>query len=431
MGPLFSDLPEHRVPEASGGGVARLRRAERGQVEFRAASLDDLLPGDHLARLVWSYVSGLDLSALLSGIAAREGVGGHPATDPAILVSLWLYATIEGVGSAREVARLCESDVAYRWLCGGVSLNHHTLSDFRVGHADWLDGELTRGIAGLLAGGLIGLDQVAQDGLRIRASAGSGSFRRLPTLEKAQRLAAAQVERLKAEIEADPSAGQGRRAAAQRRAAAERLARLEAALAAMPQAQARKRRNKGKPPQARVSTTDAQARVMRMADGGFRPAYNLQLAAETTHGLVVGVAVSCSGADQDNLLPMVEQLDARYGRKPAAWLADGAYVGKRGIDRLASQGIELFAPTDGVAVPADEPESTAVQAWRARMASPAGHTRYRRRAAVIEWVNAGCRNRGLYTVNLRGAAKLRAVGLWQALAHNMRVLWRIAAPLPA
>lgn len=431
MGSLFPDLPEQRAPASSGIGAPRLRQAERGQVELRAASLDELLAGDHLARLVWSFVARLNLSPLLARIEAREGVGGHPATDPAILVSLWLYATIEGVGSAREVARLCESEVAYRWLCGGVSLNHHTLSDFRVAHTDWLDGELTRGIAVLLAGGLIGLDQVAQDGLRIRASAGGGSFRRLPTLEKAQRLAAAQVQRLKAEIEADPAAGQGRRAAAQRRAAAERLAKLDAALAAMPEAQARKRRNKGKPAQARVSTTDVQARVMRMADGGFRPAYNLQLAAETTHGLVVGVAVSCSGADQDNLLPMVEQLGARYGRRPGAWLADGGYVSKQGIDRLAAQGIELFAPTEGVTVPADEAESAAVQAWRERMAGAAGQARYRRRAAIIEWVNAGCRNRGLYAVNLRGAAKLRAVGLWHALAHNMRVLWRIPAPLPA
>lgn len=424
MAELFADLRDQRAPEAGPGGAPRLRRAERRQVELRPASLDDLLAEDHPARLVAAFVEHLDLTALLSGIVAREGVGGHPATDPAILVGLWLYATVDGVGSARELARLCESEAAYRWLCGGVSMNHHTLADFRVGHGDWLDGELTRSIAVLLARGLITLEQVAQDGLRIRASAGSGSFRRLPSLHKAQQMAAAQVARLKAEVAADPAAGKTRRAAAQRRAAADRLARIEAAIAAMPQAQARKRRNKGKPEQARVSTTDPQARVMRMPDGGFRPAYNLQLAGETTQGLVVGLSVSCSGADQDNLLPMSGQLRDRYGRTPGHWLADGGFVSKPGIDQLAEQGIALLAPTHGVAQPGERAESPAVQAWRARMADAQTKQRYRRRAAIIEWINAGYRNRGLYAVNIRGAAKLRAVALWHALAHNLGCIAR-------
>lgn len=425
MWELFADLAEQRGAPASAGGAPRLRRAERRQMELRAASLDELLSADHPARLVWCAVERMDLSGLVDGVMAREGVGGHPATDPAILVALWLYATIDGVGSARELARLCESDAPYRWLCGGVSLNHHTLSDFRVSQAEWLDRQLTASIAALLAGGLIGLEQVAQDGLRIRASAGSGSFRRQPSLHKARELAAAQIERLRSELAADPAAGRSRRQAAQQRAAADRLARLDAALAAMDEAMARKKRNKGKPEDARVSTTDSQARVMRMADGGFRPAYNLQLAAETRHGFVVGVAASCSGADQDNLLPMVDQLWARHGVRPARWLADGGFVSKPAIDRLSEQGVELYAPATGVAVPKQGEESSAVQAWRGRMAEAAGQAVYRRRAAVIEWVNAGCRNRGLYAINIRGAAKLRAVGLWHALAHNMQCLWRV------
>jgi len=396
-------------------------------VELRPASLDDLLAADHPARLVAAFVDRLDLTPLLAPIVAREGVGGHPATDPAILVGLWLYATLDGVGSGRELARLCESDAAYRWLCGGVSMNHHTLSDFRVGHADWLDGELTRSIAALLHGGVISLDQVAQDGLRIRASAGSGSFRRLPSLHKAQRLAAAQVARLKAELAADPAAGKTRRQAAQARAAADRLARLDAAIAAMPEAMARKKRNKGDPDQARVSTTDPQARVMHMPDGGFRPAYNLQLAGETAHGFVVGLAVSCSGADQDNLLPMTGQVTQRYGRTPRHWLADGGYVGKAGINRLAEQGIALCAPAQGMALPVEAAESLAVQAWRARMDGVEARQRYKRRGSIIEWINAGYRRRGLYAVNIRGAAKLRAVALWHALAHNLGCLARLQA----
>lgn len=426
MTELFGDLPVQAAPTEKASGAPRLRRAERRQAELRAASLDELLPPDHHARLVWVAVERFDLSALLDRIVAREGVGGHPATDPAILLALWLYATIDGVGSARELARLCDSDIAYRWLCGGVPVNHHTLSDFRVGHADWLDDELTRGIAGLLASGAIGLDQVAQDGLRIRASAGGNSFRRLPSLEKARRLAAEQVAKLKQEVQADPAAGSKRRQAAQQRAAKDRLARVEAALAAMDAAQARKRRSKGKPQEARVSTTDPQARVMHMPGGGFRPAYNLQLAAETQHGLVVGLAVSCSGADQDNLQPMVEQVTGRYGRSPAHWLADGGYANKAAIEALTQAGIAAHIPCENLPAKVVQPESLAVQAWRERMQTEASQLRYRCRAAVIEWVNAGCRQRGLYATNIRSAAKLRAVGLWHALAHNIRILWRIS-----
>lgn len=396
-------------------------------MELRPASLDELLPLDHPARLVWAVVERFDLSPLLERIVAREGVGGHPATDPAILLALWLYATIDGVGSARELARLCESEIAYRWLCGGVPMNHHSLSDFRVGHAEWLDAELTRSIAGLLAAGVIGLEQVAQDGLRIRASAGVCSFRRLPSLLQARDAAEEQVRKLKRELEADPAAGNRRRQAARQRAAADRLARVEAALAAMEEAQARKRRAKGKAEQARVSTTDPQARIMRMPDGGFRPAYNLQLVAETEHGLVVGLAVSCSGADQDNLRPMAEQIAERYGRHPAHWLADGGYASKEAIEALTRAGISAHIPCAGLPAGA-QAESPAIQAWRERMGNEANKPRYRRRAAVIEWVNAGCRHRGLYATNLRSAAKLRAVGLWHALAHNMRLLWRIPTP---
>ena len=215
-------------------GAARLREAERRQTELRAITLDELIGPDHLARLVWDMVGRFDLTLLLDAIDAREGRPGHPQTDPRILVSLWLYATLDGVGSARELERLCEQHAAYRWLCGGVSVNHHTLSDFRVAHTAWLDGELVRSIAALLAAGSIDLHTVAQDGLRVRAAAGKSSFRRKPRLEEFARIARERVARLKAEVAADPKAARTRREAAQARAAQERLDRLEAALAAMP-----------------------------------------------------------------------------------------------------------------------------------------------------------------------------------------------------
>ncbi len=420
MEELFPELPKTPVCRGS-RGEPRLRRAERRQSELRALSLDELIAPDHLARVVWAMVQRFDFAPLLEQIDAREGTPGHPAADPAILVALWLYATLDGVGSARELERLCEHQHAYRWLCGGVSMNHHTLSDFRLAHAEWLDAELTRCVAGLLAAGEVDLATVAQDGMRVRAAAGSGSFRRRPRLEQFLTAARARVEALKAELAQEPAGRHGRQAAAER-VARERLARVEAALAAMPAERARKKRNKGDPEQARVSTTDAEARVMKMPDGGFRPAYNVQFAAETGHGLVVGVGVSNSGADQDALDAIHARCTEAYGRAPQNWLADGGYVSQAGIEAVAARGSALHAPL-GAALA--NSESPAVAAWRERMGSEEGQLLYRQRARTIEWVNAGARNRGLYGVNVRGQLKVRAVALWQALAHNVRCILRV------
>lgn len=379
-------------------------------------SLDELIGEDHRARLIWRIVEGFDLSSLLAQVSAREGVAGHPQTDPKILVSLWLYATLEGVGSARALARLCEQHHAYRWLCGGVSVNHHTLSDFRVAHAAWLDGELSRGLAGLMAAGEVDLDSVAQDGMRVRASAGGSSFHRGPRLGRLLAAAQARVAQLKAEVAQDPGAQDKRRVAAAARAASERLARIEAALAALPAARARTKRNKGDPDDARVSTTDAEARVMKMADGGFRPAFNVQYAAETRHGLVVGVDVTNSGADQDALDGMHAQVTRRYGRAAANWLVDGGYVSQHGIEAVERRGSKVHAPLGAALASSD---SAPIVAWRLRMTSDVGRALYRVRGQTIEWVNAGARNRGFYGATVRGLKKLRAIALWQALAHNI------------
>src|SRR3990170_1765095 len=198
--------PEERsgrpVPEAE----PRLERPNREQVELRPVDLESLLPADHRARVVWEFVEGLDLGPLYAAIKAVEGHAGRPAIDPAILMALWLYATVEAVGSARAIARLCEEHDAYRWMCGGVSVNHHTLADFRVQHVEYLDRVLTTSVATLMAEGLVTLTRVAQDGVRVRASAGAASFRRRPRLEAFLAEAEAQVEALRRELHDDPGA---------------------------------------------------------------------------------------------------------------------------------------------------------------------------------------------------------------------------------
>jgi transposase len=188
--PMEWDTDEETLAASAGeakpaGSVSppRVLRGDRHQVMMQMASLDGLLPEDHRTRLVWEYVQGLDLGPLYEKIRAVEGRAGRDAIDPRILLALWLYATLDGVGSARQLSRLCGEHVVYRWICGDVSVNYHTLSDFRTGYPEFLDDLLTRSVATLMHEGLVTLHRVAQDGMRVRASAGASSFRRRPALE--------------------------------------------------------------------------------------------------------------------------------------------------------------------------------------------------------------------------------------------------------
>ena len=406
-----------------------MRYAERKQVEMRILSLDQMLSPDHVARIVWQHVEKLDVTPLLGDILSVEHHAGAPAIDPRVLIALWLLATIQGVGSAREIERLCDEHMAYRWLCGGVAVNYHTLSDFRTGHVAFLDTLLTTSVAGLMHQNLIVLDRVAQDGMRVRASAGKASFRRATTLQQCLAEAEEQVQALKAQADADPSAGARRR----QQLAEDRAARIQAALAEARQLAQRRQEvesEKGvKAKEPRASTTDPEARVMKMADGGFRPAYNVELATTTEGGIIVGADVTNQGSDSGQMAPMVEQLEARYGSKPKEMLADGGFATVNDIQTMhAEHEVVVYAPVKdeekkreaGVDPFAPRPrDPDGVAAWRQRMGTAAAQAIYRERAQTAEWANAGMRNRGLYQFRVRGLAKVRAVVLWHVLAHNL------------
>ena len=213
---LFPDVEAREAGDGCDDAPARYETANRTQIELQPCDLEALLPPGHAARLVWRFVEGLDLSAFYATIRAREGRAGRPAIDPKILIALWLYATMDGVGSAREVDRLCYSHDAYRWVRGGVSVNYHTLSDFRVAHQGALDDLLTQSIAVLLHRGIVTMARVAQDGTRVRGSAGAGSFRRGETLQTCLRLARKQVERMHRQAEGPAPPGPRRRSSASR-----------------------------------------------------------------------------------------------------------------------------------------------------------------------------------------------------------------------
>ena len=422
-------MPECTQEEQSAEGTPRVKLPQRDQIEFRACCWNDLLPEGHQARIVWDYVKGLDLTSLYQPIKAVERGVGRAAIDPMILFALWLYATLRGVGSAREVARRCDrqtGEVAFQWICGGVSVNYHTLADFRTAHVEVLDEVLTTSVAALMHEELVTLDRVAQDGIRVRASAGAASFRRQPTLEEHLTEAREQIAALKAELDADPNAANRRQRSARERAARERAERLEKALEHVAEVAGKKQADEK--PNARASTTDPEARVMKMGDGGYRPAYNVQFATDTATQIITGVEVSNSGSDQGKMAPMVDQHEERYSERPREMVVDGGFAKKEDITQVSPPEGEtiVYAPVQKAKKEEIDPhtprktDSPAVAEWRTRMATPEAKEIYKQRAATAECVNAIARNRGLQQFRVRGSPKVKAIILWFVLAHNLR-----------
>ena len=422
--------------------AVRLRMPERRQMAMVVQCPDDLVPAQHPVRMVMALVETLDLSRFSEPIKAREGVAGRDATDPRLLVGLWLYACIRGIGSARELARRCEESAAFRWLCGGVTVNHRLLSDFRGDHGAALDELFTQVVASLVDQELVSVSRVSQDGVRVRVSAGAGSFRREERLQKLLEDSKQHVEELRRQLECPEysAALSAQQRAVRRRAAEEKQQRLQQAIAQLPelkqkQAEAAQKAGRGKRGQKirdkepRVSTSDADARVMKMPNGGFNPAWNVQLATDTESRAIVGVEVSNEGSDSAGLSqPMREQVEQRSGRAVEQHLLDGGYLRIQDIEHAHERGVELFVPPKparnlrrrGRELEPKPGDSEAVLAWKRRMASAEGKEIYRQRAATSETVNADLRSyRGLTQLTVRGLAKAKCVALWCALAYNV------------
>ena len=432
---LPGELPEPTPEQAAqtpGRGTPRLRVPQRDQGEFSWSSLDERLDPDSPARAVWALVCRLDLDAWLADIKAVEGHVGRDATDPRLLVALWVFATLKGIGSARELERLSKDHLAYQWLCGGVSVNYHMLADFRSqGGAKW-DALLTQIVATLMAEGLVTMDRVAQDGMRVRADAGKSSFRTAGRLEELLEMAKEQVETLKQLAETDPEELTNRQRAARARAAAERQARIEEAARQCEELrtkkEAREKGRKEKSSEARASTTDPEARNMKFSDGGCRPGFNVQFATDTATGIVLGVDVTNAGTDSEQMPPMLDQLETRYDTVPGEMLVDGGFASLDAIDATEARDCKVYAPVKdaekqkkaGKDPYARKPHDTDhMAAWRERMGQEASRTIYKLRAQTAEWVNALCRNRGFWRMPVRGRAKCRIVATLYAITHNL------------
>jgi transposase len=410
-----------------GQASARVNSPERWQLQMRCCNLEDLLPPDHPARTVWEVAGTLELSAFAAPIKAREHTAGRTAIDPKLLVALWLYASMDNVASGRKLAELCESHAAYQWLCGGVSVNYHTLNDFRVGHAAALDALFTQVLGRLMHAGLVKIHRISQDGLRVRASAGSGSFKRREKLDRCLQEARGHLADLQHLRDESPVQGNQRSEASRMAAAEARVRRIREALVACDDVDSRKKRQKNRKRReapTRASTTDPDARRMKMADGGFRPAYNLQIASDPESRAVLAVQATNIGGDAVLLAPMREEVLRRTGEKPLQQLADGGYVSLDNVDQAAREDVTLFMPApEQEGQNPFEPrkgDSPPVAQWRQRMGQAESQTIYRQRMSTSETINAELRTwRGLGKLAVRGLNKVQCIALWSALTYNI------------
>lgn len=416
---------------ASNNSTARSPRCntpDRSQVDPNPRILDELISGDDPARDVWEMTSDLDLRPLYEEIKSVEGHAGRPAIDPRVLVALWLHATIEGISSARTLAKRCYRDDGFKWIRGGVDVNYHTLADFRVTCSSWLNEQVVQLVTVMLLEGLITLNQVGQDGMRVRASAGSGSFKKEETVEKLIGMAQNQWDRLQKEFETGSQQLSLAQRKAQERAARERLERLERAKEEHQKiAAAREARKRDDREKARVSTTDPEARKMKMADGGFRPAYNVQFATDLDALVIVGVDTINDGSDSGQMDPMLEQIEQNQGQLPDNYYTDGGFSSKEDIEKVGQRGTTVFTPVkeeqkklkEGKDPYAPQKGDTPkVAEWRQRMGTADAKEKYKQRTKC-EWTNAMCRLRNLWQFTVRGLAKVKTVVYWYALTHNL------------
>lgn len=429
--PLFQ-LPEpprdsNEVPKPN-SAKRRVNSPVRNQVLIRCSSLDDLISEDHRARLIWEYVEQLDLSSILEKFQVVEGGVGRSATDPYILLTLWIYATTEGIGSARLIERYCTEHIGFQWICGGVNVNYHTISDFRTKHKNELDELLTQSVAILMKRGLVQLNRIAQDGTRVRANAGTSSFHREKSLRECLKIAEEHLKSLEKEINENPSKHVSQIEVRKKHAIIERRENAKKAIKELEEYRNQIKKNKAgyskkdlkkKVENARVSTTDCESRKMKMPNSGTSAAYNVQFATDTKSQVIVGVDVINAGYDYGQITPMMNQIVNRYNKLAREWLVDPGYSKMEDIEnaKVLNGNCKIYIPSGKGKIPLNENETA--KELRLRMQEMESKVIYKERASTAECVNAIAKNRGLQQFLVRGLQKVNCVALLFAITHNV------------
>lgn len=421
------EMSEKTAP--SGKGIPRLKIACRDQYEMKLISLDNLISKDHPVRRIWSYVEKLDLSMKLDSIKSLEGTAGRPAIDPKILLALWLYATIEGISSAHLLSRYTKEHSAFQWLCGGVQIERRTISQFRIDNGELFDDLLAQCIAILVKAGAVTIEEIAQDGLRVRASAGRGSFKKEMKIKELYTAAKERVTYLKKEMDADPQLCNNRLKKNELKKEQEKIEKLKAAENElhsylekkndMRRKHKKKLVTKAEP--VKVSITDPEARIMKMADGGFRPAYNFQFGVDTKNNFIVAVDVTNAGTDGGQMLSMYETIKNNFRKTPTRYLADGGFKNQTDIEKMTQEGCQVYVPLQKQKNPHayKQEDSKEIREWKERMNQEESKTIYKRRASTVELVNANARFCGLDQLKVRGLEKAKNIAKMFGLAYNM------------
>jgi transposase len=399
-----------------------VREPQRAQSVMTFEVPEDALPPTHPARVLWTILGGFDLSAFSAQITSVKGEAGRPQLSPRMMLTLWFFAISEGVGSARRIEKMITRDAAYRWIVGDLRVSHESLSAFRREHREALDQLFTDVLATLMFKGLLSLDVVSQDGTRTRAAASAPSFRTYGSLLECREQAALHLEAVLADNPSEHSVAEHARREA---AARDFHARVEAAIDTVKTLQAQRGPDSKA---ARASTTDADARVMKMGDGGFRPALNVQYAiAGSGMGgprAVVAVNVNNVGSDMNSLTPMAEQILARTGALPKTMLADGGHARNDDIVRVEQLGVAVIVPPSerakSIEKLREEGAAPEVIAWRERQETPEAKEQYRARASLCELANAHQKSlHGIRQFLVRGIPKATCVILMSAITANL------------
>jgi transposase len=314
---------------------------DRCQIRWESLDVENLIPADHPARVIWEVSGRMDLSRFEAEHTTWEGAAGRPCWPARVLVSIWVYSYSLGVASSRAIERMMGDEPGLRWLAATEVINYHTLADFRVGHKEALEQVFVQFLALLDEAGVVDLRTLLQDGTKVKAVAGTGSMRRRKTLEKRLRQARQAVRELDRQAEGD-EAVDARQQAARERAAKEALKRAEAALEKLQQREA-----VTAPSQQgdlRVSLSEPEAGKMKQPDGGWGPSYNVQITTEAQSGMIVGVGVTTAANDTQELMPALERAEANCGELPETIIADNGYATRSNVEETTAQGVALVSP---------------------------------------------------------------------------------------
>jgi transposase len=409
----------------------------RHQLEMHLNTLDMLLPRDHKARDIWEFVDKMDTSPCFVNVKTFFGHVGRSATSPKILFALWLYSILDGNTSARKLEELCKNHNVYKWLAGSAPINRTMLAEFRSLDPMNFEDLLTSCLAVMLQAGLITDTDFAQDGTRIKANAGFNSYRREDSLQKLKEEIKEYLKQLEIENTACTNALEKRAKAKEARIATERLNRVEDALKSLEKARVSREENGIKNREVpteeelknvRASTTDPDARKMKMGEGGYRLAYNVQFATGLDSRVIFGVDVVTT-ADQGTAPRMMSMVHSRLRKldmsPPENWIGDAAYSAKADVNEIA----EFFPDCNYYAPPKVKKgidpkkhlkgDSEAIKKWRDMIDSEETEALYKHRCSTAEFSNAQVKNRGLREFSARGLFKVKGMAILHAIAQNI------------